>query len=215
MNIYFSKRLFLCWSEQNLQVQHLINIIKLTGKWKHITQAYIYEKLLSCTFRDVSIIELKVNWIKQVSRKQNVGWCGCPLRGSEKYPPKTICNPLKNSPQKTLWLPPPLLCGRHKLGSRDIWRIANSILNEVKFAIPPLFSGPEVLSSASDKAKLLARNFSRNYNLDDLSISLPVFLSRTSLKLHNISVTPKIVKKVITNLDSSRHLVLIVCQWWL
>ena len=30
---------------------------------------------------------------------------------------------------------------------------------------------------------------------------LPVFPSRTNLKLHNISVTPKMVKKVITNLD--------------
>ena len=33
--------------------------------------------------------------------------------------------------------------------------------------------------------------------------SLPVFLSRTNLKLHNISVSPKMVKKVITNLDFS------------
>ena len=35
-------------------------------------------------------------------------------------------------------------------------------------------------------------------------ISLPVFPCRTNLKLHNISVTHKIVKKVITNLDSSK-----------
>ena len=34
--------------------------------------------------------------------------------------------------------------------------------------------------------------------------SLPVFPSRTNLKLHNISVTHKMVKKVITNLDSSK-----------
>ena len=33
-------------------------------------------------------------------------------------------------------------------------------------------------------------------------VSLPVFPSRTNLKLHNISVTPKMVKKVITNLYS-------------
>ena len=68
----------------------------------------------------------------------------------------------------------------------------------------PLFSGPEVLSSASDKAKLFAKNFSKNSNLDDSGISLPVFPSRTNLKLHNISVTPKMVKKVITNLDLSK-----------
>ena len=58
-----------------------------------------------------------------------------------------------------------------------------------------------MLSSASDKAKLFAENFSKNSNLDDSGISLPVFPSRTNLKLRNISVTPKMVKKVIMNLD--------------
>ena len=91
-----------------------------------------------------------------------------------------------------------------KLGSRDFWRIANSVLNKGKSAIPPLFNGPEVLSSGSDKAKLFAKNFSKNSNLDDPGVSLPVFPSRTNLKLHNISITPKMVKKVITNLDSSK-----------
>ena len=61
-----------------------------------------------------------------------------------------------------------------------------------------------MLSSASDKAKLLAENFSWNSNLDDSGISLPAFPSRTNLKLHNISVTPKMVKKVIMNLDLSK-----------
>ena len=91
-----------------------------------------------------------------------------------------------------------------KLGSRDFWRIANSFLNKGKSAIPPLLSGPEVLSSPSDKAKLFAKNFSKNSNLDDSGISLPVFPARTNLKLHNISISPKMVKKVITNLDSSK-----------
>ena len=67
-----------------------------------------------------------------------------------------------------------------------------------------LFNGPKMLYSASDKANLFAENFSKNSNLDDSGISLPVFPSRTNLKLHNISVTPKMVKKVITNLDSSK-----------
>ena len=89
-----------------------------------------------------------------------------------------------------------------KLGSWDLWRIANSVFNKGKSAIPPLFNGPQVLSSASDKAKLFAKNFSKNSNLDDSGISLPVFPSRTNLKLHTISITPKMVKKVITNLDS-------------
>ena len=61
-----------------------------------------------------------------------------------------------------------------------------------------------MLSSASDEAKFLAKNFFKNSNLDDLGIYLPVFPSRTNLKLHNISITPKMVKKVITNLDSSK-----------
>ena len=71
-------------------------------------------------------------------------------------------------------------------------------LNIGKPAIPPLFNSLEVLSSASDKAKLLPEDFSKNSNLDDSGISLPVFLSRTNLKLHNISVTPEVVIKVIT-----------------
>ena len=88
-----------------------------------------------------------------------------------------------------------------KLGSLDFWRIANSVLNKGKSAIPPLFNGPEVLSSASDKVKFFAENVSKNSNLDDSGISLPVFPSRTNLKLHNISVTPKMVEKIVRNLD--------------
>ena len=58
-----------------------------------------------------------------------------------------------------------------KLGSRDFWRIANSVLNRGKSAIPRLFSELEVLSSASDKAKQFAENFSLNSNLDDSGVS--------------------------------------------
>ena len=61
-----------------------------------------------------------------------------------------------------------------------------------------------MLSSASDKAILFAENFSKNSNIDDSGISLPVFPSRTNLKLHNISVTPKMVKKVLLHLDLSK-----------
>ena len=51
--------------------------------------------------------------------------------------------------------------------------------------MPPLFSGLEVLTAASDETKLFPENFSKNSNLDDSVISLPVFPSRTNLKLHN------------------------------
>ena len=84
-----------------------------------------------------------------------------------------------------------------KLGSHDFWQIANSVLNKGKSAIPPLFNESEVLSSTYDKAKLFPENFSLNSNHDD-------FPSRTNLKLHNISVTPKMVRKVLMNIDLSK-----------
>ena len=58
----------------------------------------------------------------------------------------------------------------------------------------------EVLSSASDKAKLFPEDFSKNTNFDDSGTSLPGFPSRTNLKLHNISVTCKMVTKVKMNI---------------
>ena len=61
-----------------------------------------------------------------------------------------------------------------------------------------------MLSSAFDKAKLFPKNNSKKFNLDDSGISLSVFPSRTNLKLHNISITPKMVKKVVMNFDSSK-----------
>ena len=84
----------------------------------------------------------------------------------------------------------------------------DNVPNKGKSAISPLFNCLKVLSSASDIAKLFAKNFSKNSNLDEPGISLPVFLSRTNLKLYNISVTSKKVKKVIASLDSSKVLIL-------
>ena len=59
-------------------------------------------------------------------------------------------------------------------------------------------------SAASDRGKLFAEKFFKISNLDNSGISLPVFPSRTNLKLLNISVTLKMVKKVISNLDFSK-----------
>ena len=70
----------------------------------------------------------------------------------------------------------------------NLWWIANSVINKYKSAIPPLFKGPEVLSSASDKAKFSAENFSMNSYLDYSDIFLPVFPSRNNFKLNNVSV---------------------------
>ena len=51
---------------------------------------------------------------------------------------------------------------------------------------------------------LLQNCLLKTSNLNDLVISLPVFPFRTNMQLHNISITPKMVKKVIMNLDLSR-----------
>ena len=84
------------------------------------------------------------------------------------------------------------------------WRIANSVFNKVKAALTPLFKGPGALFSTSDRAKML-KNFCTNLNLDDTGISLPAFPSRTNLKSHSIHITPRLLKKVVTNLDSSKE----------
>ena len=89
-----------------------------------------------------------------------------------------------------------------KLGSWDFRRIANSVLKKGKSAIPHLVNGLEMLSSASDKAKLLAENFSKNSNVDESGISLLIFPSRANL--NNTSATPTMVEKVIMNLDLSK-----------
>ena len=41
--------------------------------------------------------------------------------------------------------------------------------------------------------------FSKNFNLNDASISFPAFPSKPNLKLHNIPTTSKMVKKVIAD----------------
>ena len=61
-----------------------------------------------------------------------------------------------------------------------------------------------VLSSVSSETKLL-KTFLRALILMALvSLCLPVFPSRTNLKLHEISITPNMVKEVIPSLDSSK-----------
>ena len=68
-----------------------------------------------------------------------------------------------------------------------------------------------MLSSASDKVKLFAEIFSKNSNLDDSGISLPVFPSRTNLKLLwswylrmlgkclSLAVVSKVFEKLVNN----------------
>ena len=54
-----------------------------------------------------------------------------------------------------------------KTDYHDFWRIANSVLSKGKSAMLPILNGLEVLSSASDKPKVFAENFSKNSYLDD------------------------------------------------
>ena len=69
----------------------------------------------------------------------------------------------------------------HKLGPRDFSKIFNSILNRGRSVILPLFNSSVMLSSAWDKSKVFAKRFSKNSNLHDSGILLPVFLSRNNL----------------------------------
>ena len=65
----------------------------------------------------------------------------------------------------------------------------------IVFSICYTSSISEVLSSTSDKAKLFAKNFLKDFNLNDSVIYLPAFSSITNLKLYNIHVTQNFVEK--------------------
>ena len=69
----------------------------------------------------------------------------------------------------------------HKLGPRDFSKICNSILNKGKSVIPPLLNSSVALSSTWDKSKVFAERFSKNSNLHDSGILLPVFPSRNNV----------------------------------
>ena len=89
-----------------------------------------------------------------------------------------------------------------RLGCGDFWRIANSVLNRNKSTIPVLFNGPEVRTSPTDKVNLFADRFASNSTLDDLRRDLPDCPSRVDSILCTINVTPKMVAKVISHLDT-------------
>ena len=67
-----------------------------------------------------------------------------------------------------------------------------------------------MFSSASHKAQrrcvlqFIKQNCFLKTNLEDSGIPLPAFPSRTNLKLHNISVTVKMVTIIIMSLDLSK-----------
>ena len=83
-----------------------------------------------------------------------------------------------------------------KLAFWDFWRTADNVLNTGKPVAPPLFNDPEMLPSASNKAKLFPKTLILKTQLSLCPLPL--------LELHNITVTPEMVKKVITKLASSK-----------
>ena len=56
---------------------------------------------------------------------------------------------------------------------------------------------------------MFAEIFSKNSNLDDSGMYLPVFSSRINMRLHNVPVTLDLVKKVIIDLDFCK----VICPW--
>ena len=56
------------------------------------------------------------------------------------------------------------------------------------------------MSSTSDKAKFFDEKFPKSSSLYDSGISLLSFPSIANLKLHNTPVTPKLIKKIKTEL---------------
>ena len=91
-----------------------------------------------------------------------------------------------------------------RIGSRGFWRIIKSIRNSKKSSIPPLFNGPEVLSSSKDKAELFSNLFSSNSTLDDSDHAIPEFPSRTDKTIDFCDITPSKVSTIIRNLDPSK-----------
>ena len=69
-----------------------------------------------------------------------------------------------------------------KLGSKDYWRIYNSIMNRNKSTIPALNcsdTGAPMATSSADKAELLSTQFAKNSCLDDGGVTPPPFAQRT------------------------------------
>ena len=91
-----------------------------------------------------------------------------------------------------------------KIGSRDFWRIYKRVLNKGASPIPPLFNGPEVLSSAPDKAELFAKIFATNSNIKDDGVPLPDFDTRTDIDLTSLDFSVKTISSIISNLDPTK-----------
>ena len=96
------------------------------------------------------------------------------------------------------------------LGPCCAWKcVPTTILGVVVISKGPVCYLLRQMSSQWRSQKLLQGLMSHELSaylsvFDNSGIPLPVFSSRTNLKLHNVSITPKMVKMVIWNLDSSK-----------
>uniref|UniRef100_T2M7Y8 Man(5)GlcNAc(2)-PP-dolichol translocation protein RFT1 n=1 Tax=Hydra vulgaris TaxID=6087 RepID=T2M7Y8_HYDVU len=90
-----------------------------------------------------------------------------------------------------------------KLGSKDFWKIFNSIINKGRSNIPSLIHGTDLITSPKDKAELFAKNFSSNSTLESYGHSLPSIPVKQVDPLLDIQITPASVAKVISQLNSS------------
>ena len=89
--------------------------------------------------------------------------------------------------KKVIKLPNLLLLIKQRSLTGDIFLAVFDKLQTVK-TISFLFIGPEMMAPASSKAKLFAKFFSENYDIDVLGRSRLTFSSRSNLKHHNIMV---------------------------
>ena len=86
-----------------------------------------------------------------------------------------------------------------KLGTRDFWKIYNSVVNNGQSTIPPLSNNHEVVCSATEKANMLASRFASNSTLDPANHPLPDFPLRTDATLDDLKITPSQVHAIIKN----------------
>ena len=83
-----------------------------------------------------------------------------------------------------------------KLGSKDYWRMYNSIMNRSKSTIPALNcsdSGAPMATYSADKAELLSTQLAKNSCLDDGGVTPPPFAQHTQEIVPSPSVSVSIM----------------------
>ena len=92
------------------------------------------------------------------------------------------------------------------LGSKDFWRILNSVLNRGKSSIPPLVNGSQIIQSSKGKAELFANMFAENCRLKsapNLSPNLDPRTDTDSEVLDSIQFSPFVISRVLSKLDTA------------